>query len=224
MPEPHYIILAAATGFTSGLILSIPVGPVNLTIMNEGARRGFKYAALVGLGASIMEVIYCSIAFTGFAGFFSHGLVKAIMEVFSFLFIMFLGFKFLMNKGPHRPGKVGGRIEKKFHPHSAFMTGFVRVMGNPGILGGWIVLSASFLAHELVQPVWQCKIACVLGIGCGTSLWFCGLSYGVSLGQKKFSETTLLWMERISGMGLLLFGFGYGCRIVWQLAKARHGM
>ncbi|HZV34171.1 MAG TPA: LysE family transporter [Verrucomicrobiae bacterium] len=224
MLNPHAIILAAATGFSSGLILSIPVGPVNLTIMNEGARQGFKYAALVGLGASVMEVIYCSIAFTGFASFLSHGLAKAIIEVFSLIFIMFLGFEFLLGKPPHRRGRVSGRIEKKFHPHSAFMTGFVRVMGNPGILGGWIVLSASFLAHELVQPTWQSKTACVLGIACGTNLWFCGLSYGVSLGQKKFSETTLLWMERISGMGLLLFGIGYGCRIVWQLAKARHGM
>jgi len=34
------IALAALTGFISGLLLSIPVGPVNLTILNEGARRG----------------------------------------------------------------------------------------------------------------------------------------------------------------------------------------
>ncbi|HWF18785.1 MAG TPA: LysE family transporter [Verrucomicrobiae bacterium] len=223
MLDARDIVLAFGTGLASGLILSIPVGPVNVTIMNEGARRGFRYAMLVGIGASVMEMIYCSIAFTGFADFFNHDPVKAIMEVFSFLFIMFLGFKFLMNKTPHGPGKVS-RIEEKFHPHSAFMTGFVRVMGNPGILGGWIVLSASFLAHDLVQPTWSGKTACVLGIGCGTNLWFCGLSYGVSLGRKKFSDTTLMWMERGSGIGLLLFGFGYGCRIVWQLAKARHGM
>ena len=37
----HPILLAALTGFISGMLLSIPVGPVNLTIMNEGARNGF---------------------------------------------------------------------------------------------------------------------------------------------------------------------------------------
>ena len=46
------ILLAVLTGFLSGLGLSIPVGPVNLTIMNEGARRGFKWAALIGIGLS----------------------------------------------------------------------------------------------------------------------------------------------------------------------------
>ena len=71
MPVFQDIALAAATGFLSGLILSIPVGPINLTIMNEGARRGFFWAFMIGLGATAMEVIYCFIAFTGFSSFFS---------------------------------------------------------------------------------------------------------------------------------------------------------
>jgi len=41
MLELPPILIAGLTGFISGLLLSIPVGPVNLTIMNEGARRGF---------------------------------------------------------------------------------------------------------------------------------------------------------------------------------------
>src|SRR2546422_7923188 len=39
-------LLAVMTGFLSGFIISIPVGPINLTIINEGARRGFAWAAL----------------------------------------------------------------------------------------------------------------------------------------------------------------------------------
>ena len=58
------IASAILTGFLAGIILSIPVGPVNLTILNEGARRGFKWASLIGIGATVMEIIYCGIAFT----------------------------------------------------------------------------------------------------------------------------------------------------------------
>src|SRR5260370_17622838 len=96
MLEMHPILLAALTGFLSGLLLSVPVGPVNLTIMNEGARRGFYWAMMIGLGATTMEVIYCFIAFTGFASFFSKGLIKAAMELFSFVFMLFLGPNFLL--------------------------------------------------------------------------------------------------------------------------------
>src|SRR5215467_12757667 len=97
------ILSAALTGFISGLLLSIPVGPINLTILNEGARRGFFWAMLIGLGATTMEVIYCFIAFTGFASFFTQGYVKAAMELFSFVFLLFLGVKFLMAKSVATP-------------------------------------------------------------------------------------------------------------------------
>jgi len=86
MLELHPILLAALTGFLSGLLLSIPVGPVNLTIMNEGARRGFFWAMMIGLGATAMEVIYCFIAFTGFASFFSRGYVKGSDGTVQFCF------------------------------------------------------------------------------------------------------------------------------------------
>src|SRR5450759_2520520 len=98
MLELPPILVAGLTGLIFGLLLSIPIGPINLTILNEGARRGFKWAALIGLGATVMEVIYCFIAFTGFASFFTQGYVKAAMELFSFVFMLFLGVKFLLSK------------------------------------------------------------------------------------------------------------------------------
>src|SRR5207302_7366818 len=96
------ILLAALTGFISGLLLSIPVGPINLTIMNEGARRGFFWAVLIGLGATAGEVIYCFVSFTGFASFFEKGYIKAAMELCSFVFMLYLGIKFLMTKSVSR--------------------------------------------------------------------------------------------------------------------------
>src|SRR6059036_4364244 len=132
MADIHPILLAGLTGFISGFLLSIPVGPINLTIMNEGARRGFFWAMMIGLGATAMEVIYCFIAFTGFASFFSRGYVKAAMELFSFVFMLFLGLKFLLAKSVQAPvhlsaaaDKIEEQIEGRLHPHSAFMTGLV---------------------------------------------------------------------------------------------------
>ena len=49
------LVVAALTGFISGLLLSIPVGPIKITIVNDGARRGFKWAAAIWLGATVME-------------------------------------------------------------------------------------------------------------------------------------------------------------------------
>src|SRR5262249_4887163 len=109
----HPVIFGGLVGLVSGFLLSIPVGPVNLTIMNEGARRGFKWALLIGLGATSMELIYCLLAFTSFSSLFQHGYVKAAMELVSFVFLLFLGIKFLLVKSVHAsPVELGPAAEK----------------------------------------------------------------------------------------------------------------
>jgi threonine/homoserine/homoserine lactone efflux protein len=226
MPDLQPILKAALTGLAFGLLLCIPVGPINLTILNEGARRGFRWAALIGLGASAMEVIYCTIAFTSFSSFFGNKYIKAGMEVFSFVFMLFLGIKFLMAKTVSAPihisraaDKLEGRIEEKLNPHSAFFTGLVRTMANPGVLLFWIFLAVLFMSREWVERTWESKLACIGGVAVSTSLWFVGLSWAVSLGHGRLSEKTLLRIEHISGFGLLGLGLIHGGHIAWQLAK-----
>jgi threonine/homoserine/homoserine lactone efflux protein len=220
------MLMACLTGFVSGLLLSIPVGPVNLTIINEGARRGFKWALLIGLGATSMEVIYCLIAFTGFASLFNHEYIKQGMELFSFVFMLYLGAKFLMAKSVNAPIHLGAaahrieeRIEERLQSRSAFMTGFVRVMANLGVLVFWMLLAGNFISHGWVQPDWPGKLACVTGVALGTSLWFFVLSFGASRGHGKFSEKTLLRMEHYSGVCLLLLALFYGGQIVWEMVN-----
>ena len=233
MPELPPILLSALTGFLSGMLLSIPIGPVNLTIINEGTRRGFLRALLVGLGAATMDVIYCTIAFTGFSSFFKIRIVKTSMEVFTFVFLLFLGVKFLSAKtvtAPTRLGAAASRIEErigeKLHPHSAFMMGFVRVLGNLGVLLFWIVAAAYFMSHEAyftsyewVEDTIAAKAAFITGVALGANLWFLALSYMSSRGQGRLSERTLLRMEHFSGICLIVLGLYYGGHIAWQLAK-----
>src|SRR5947207_2281462 len=86
---------------------------------------------------------------------------------------------------------------------TGFMIGFVRTMANPGVLLGWIVLSAGFIAHDLVRPTGSGKTACILGVAGGTGAWFVGLSWFAAKGHGRFTEKTLLRMEHISGVCLL---------------------
>lgn len=221
MGEQHPLIMAALTGLVSGLLLSVPVGPVNLTIINEGARRGFRWAILIALGAVLMDLIYCTIAFTGFASFFGNRLIKAIMELSSFVFMLYLGMKFLKAKTLPTSHRMEERIEEKLHPHSAFMIGFVRVMGNPGVLLFWIILAANFMSRDWVEPNGPAKFSFIFGVATGASLWFLGLSYAVSRRHKVLKETTLLRIEHFSGIGLIALAVIHGARIVWQMTHGK---
>jgi len=208
-------LLAALTGFLSGFVLSVPVGPVNLTIINEGARKGLLWALMIGFGATAMEVIYCALAFTGFANFFDGRVIKAAMELVSFIFMLYLGIRFLW------ASTIPAVDEKKvcLQSKSPFGTGFVRVLWNPGVFLFWIVLAANFRARDWVGNSAGNVASCVAGVAAGTNVWFSGLSYAVSRRHKKFSERTLLKMEHVSGICLLGLAIAEGCHIVWQMAE-----
>ena len=215
----HPFLLAAVTGFVFGFILSVPVGPVNLTIINEGARRGLLWALLIGFGASAMEVIYCALAFTGFASFFDGIVIKAAMELVSFIFMLYIGIRFLKTRTVPSIAPVEEKIKVRLHPRSAFYVGLVRVMGNPGVFLFWIVLAALFKSRDWVGASWGDVCWCVAGVGAGTSVWFSGLSYAVSRGHGKFTEKTLLRMQHGSGIAMLLLALAQGGHIVWQMVR-----
>jgi threonine/homoserine/homoserine lactone efflux protein len=223
MPELHPIIVTALTGLLSGLLISIPVGPINLTIINEGARRGFLWGFMIGLGAVTMDTAYCTIAFTGIASFFERGVIKAAMDLTSFVFLLYLGYKFLTVRAIETPGKIEARLEEKLHPHSAYATGLVRVMGNPGVLLAWMVIAAKLTSRELVEETVRSRFTCVAGIATGATLWFLFLSYAVSVGGKKIGEKTLLRLERFSGLCLIAAAVFNGAKIVTEMVhQHRH--
>ncbi|MBM3832283.1 MAG: hypothetical protein FJ403_03200 [Verrucomicrobia bacterium] len=219
MAEVSELLMASIIGLVAGFLISIPVGPINITILNEGATRGFRWAALIGLGAIAMDFIYCSVAFAGFSGLFTSRLIRAAIELLSFLVMVYLGIKYLLIKELPVTGKSLERVEHRLHPHTAFMIGFVRVLGNPTVLLFWITLSASFISHEWIEDTWPSKGACVIGMSAGAFAWFIFLSFVVSLGHGKFSTKTLVRMSHFSGASFLVMAVLIGIRLVRLLAQ-----
>ena len=235
MEAVNPILLAALAGFVVALIFaSIPVGPINLTILNEGAQKGFKWAFLIGLGATAMDTVYCTVSFTGLSQILDSAAVKHTMQLMSFVFLLFLGFKFLLAQSVKVPTqldapseKLEARIGQKFHPHSAFATGFLRVAANLGVPVAWVGLSAYLMSSKayLTEQDWvadtiPAKAACIAGVFVATVLWFLFLSWRVARGHGKFSEKTLLRMQHISGLCLIATALFEGSQIVWLMSRS----
>ena len=213
------VLTAGLAGVISGFVVSIPVGPINITIINEGARRGFFWAFMIGLGAMAMDLIYCSIAFAGFSSLFASRFMKAAMELLSFLFLIYLGIKYLVTASLPATTPTVEAVEHKLHPHTAFWIGFVRVLGNPAVLLFWITVSATFISHDWIDDTLLSKTVCVLGTFVGGLLWFILLSYLVAQGHGKFSTQALVRMAHISGAILLIAGIVIGYRLISLLEK-----
>lgn len=206
------ILVAWLMGVLSGLISSVPVGPINVTIVNEGARRGFWWAVLIGLGSVTMELIYCGIGFAGFSELFDTPSMRGLLELGSCLLMLGLGARYLLAHS--ETDLKEGRLERRFHPHTAFMIGFLRVLGNPGVLLYWITMSAALVAHAWVEANPICKTACVAGVGMGALGWFVGLSYFVSHNFRWKDPASLVRLSQVSGAGLMVLGVIMGSRLL----------
>src|SRR4051794_890482 len=218
MPDLSSMLSAVAIGLVSGFLISIPVGPINLAIINEGAKRGFRWGVLIGFGAIAMDIVYCGIAFAGFSGMFTKGLLQATIQLLSFLALIYLGVRYLQATELPATSKSMEIVEHRLHQHTAFMIGFVRVLGNPSALLFWIFLSAFIMSHEWIDDSWAGRGACVVGMASCAFGWFVLLSFLVSLGHGRFSAKTLLRMSHVSGACLLLGALPVGVKLVKLLA------
>jgi threonine/homoserine/homoserine lactone efflux protein len=217
------LLTAGLLGLLAGFITSALGGPINVTVVNESAQNGFRRAFIMAIGAVLMETIYCVVAFAGFAQLFQIRMVQAMMELFSFLLVLWLGLKYLL--AGHIPGeeRVERFVEKKLHPHTAFWTGFVRVLGNPGVLLLWIGITGSLMAHGALEPSWASKGLFCGGVAASGLGWFAAVSWGVSHGHGRMSARALRRLSQVSGVMLLVTAAIIAGRLVMMLARLKQG-
>ncbi len=211
--------LDAGLGMLAGFITSALGGPINVTIVNESARSGFLRAFLIAVGAVLMETIYCAMAFAGFSSIFLSNTAQAVMQLTSFVLVLWLGLKYLLAGHVPGEGRVERMVEKRLNPHTAFWIGFVRVLANPGVLLLWLGITASLLSHGALDPTWSSKGVFCAGVAASGLIWFAGVSAAVARGKGRFSVTLLRTISRASGIVLLITAAVIAVRLVQLLAK-----
>ena len=217
---PTGYLIAIISGAITGFICAVPVGPINVAIMEEGIQSGRKQAFIIAIGALLMEMIYCIIAFSGFATLFSDKIILATVELISFLAVTFFGIKYLMINAVTVQGKRAKLFENRLSPHTAFWTGFVRVLVNPNVLLFWIMISAVLISNQTIQPEWKSRMACVIGAAIGIGSWFILLVIGSARAKNRFSDKTLVKFSQISGVLLLLLSIVIAVRLIGTVAQS----
>ncbi len=207
--------LAALAGVLSGLASAVPVGPVNVTIINEAARHGQRRAWWVGCGAGTMEMIFCSIGFAGFARLFDTPQVHVLFQLTGFLVIAALGWRYLTARTLPGFGRTEAAVRRRYQPHAAFLLGFVRVLGNPGVLLYWVAVAAGLAAHGVVGPDGRGRAACLAGVTVATFGWFGLLAWLAAQVHGRISPSWLLRLSRYSGGLLLVVAAVLGGRLAW---------
>lgn len=201
------LIKALIGGFTTGLIISIPLGPSAMESINRTLSKGIKDGFIVSLGAITADMSYLILINCGLSKLLRYN------KTTESLFWIISGFILvLMQYSDLKRIKTQNITKDTLHNSYPFLSGFLLTFTNPMTPTLWLGLSGTII------KVWSNlgKIyyhSFIFSIFLGMVTWFAGLNYitykGFKILKNNDSTKTSTYMKYIIlflGIGFILFG------------------
>ena len=190
-------------GLLIGLLVSAPMGPIGMLVIQRTLNRGRWPAFFTGLGAGLSDLFYCLLTGLGlsFVTDFIETHQSHLQLVGSVVLAVYAGYLFVSN--PSRSLTKGNVNTSNFFKD--FITGFLFTFSNPLILFLIIGLFArfSFLAPEFEAYHYVAGYMAILG---GAILWWLGVTWVVDKMRGHFNLRSLWLLNRILAGIILVMG------------------
>ena len=188
-------------GFVIGFSIAAPVGPIGVLCIRRTLAEGRAVGLVSGLGAATADAIYGCIAGFGLT-FISTLLIReqTWFRIIGGLFLCYLGLKALLSRPVEETvsAKGSGLI-------GAYVSTFFLTLTNPMTILSFMAIFAGLGIASASGNYISAGIL-VFGVFSGSAFWWLLLSGGVAVFQSKFNLRELKWVNRISGLIIMLFG------------------
>jgi threonine/homoserine/homoserine lactone efflux protein len=188
-------------GLLIGLSIAATVGPMCFLCIQRTLHRGQLYGFVSGLGIATADGVYGSIAAFGLT-LISNFLVseQTWIRLIGGLFLIYLGIKTMIS----RPAERAASAKANGH-FGAYASTFLLTLTNPLTILSFAAIFAGIGVGGANKSVVSAS-AVVLGVFAGSTLWWIILTSAISLLRSKFTPQWLLWINRVSGVIITLFG------------------
>lgn len=190
-------------GIIIGLMVSIPLGPIGIIVIQRTLNRGWLSGFFSGLGAATADLVYAIIAATGF------GIILQLVEthvrplqIITFCIVIIIGFA-ISQKSVKKMRKERTKSANFF---TDFLSMFLLTFSNPLVLGVFLALftGAATTGDASVKNI----VIILSGVFTGALLWWLTLTASVSLFRHKFRFRNLFWINKVTGIIILIIGIG----------------
>jgi L-lysine exporter family protein LysE/ArgO len=192
------LILSFFEGFLLGLGAAVPLGPINILIMNEAIKE-YKNGVVIGLGAMSSDVMYLLLIIFGLIAYFNQPYILKPLAFFGGIFLIYLAYSIFKS----RDAKIS--IQKEYIKKSSYkrlyLKGFALTAVNPYTIGFWLSVSG-YIASKDLNP-----FIAILGMLSAILLWITIMPYLVHRSKHKISAKVSHWISIASAV--ILFGFGF---------------
>ena len=188
-------------GFVLGFAIAAPVGPIGLLCIQRTLNQGRMVGLASGLGAATADAFYGAVAAFGLT------LITAFLVSQQFwlalvggLFLCYLGVRTLLAAPAERAAASEAR-----GAWPAYGSTFLLTITNPMTILSFAAIFAGAglvtATNDTLAAVWI-----VVGVFCGSAAWWLLLSGGVSLLRSRIDSGVMLWVNRVAGAILVIFG------------------
>jgi len=189
-------------GILIGFLVSIPLGPIGVLVIQRTVNKSRIAGFLSGMGAAISDTLYAIIA-----GFSLTFLIDLIREYE--IFLQAIGALVLLGLGIHlffkNPATDLRRNKLRGNTHfKDIVSTFLVTFSNPlSVFIFLAVFTSSGVAVNLEHPYHSFFL--ILGIFTGAIIWWFSLSGIVSLFRHKINLRILWWINKSAGAIIVVF-------------------
>lgn len=214
-------ILTILWGFAIGVLVSAPMGPTGILVIQRTLNKGRLPGLLTGLGASLSDFLYAviSVFFIGLVVDWLEQYQSTLQFVGSFFIAVYAIYLWSSNPASSLTSKdtttdgMSPRM-KASGVLKNFFSGFGITVSNPLIIFFYIALFArtNFLFEASAENWWLY----IIGFGClvgGAICWWLLITWAINKVRNNFGPRTLRTINRVIAgiMGCIaLFGCGNG--------------
>ncbi len=185
-------------GFFLGLGAAIPIGPINILIMNE-ALISYKNAVFIGAGAMSADLTYLSLILFGLLMRIKNNhTILPVVGIVGSAFLIYLSYGVFKNR--NATGEIMDFQRKKSNIIKSYLKGYSLTLLNPYTIGFWLSVTA-YVATNNLNPLFT-----VLGLIIAITLWITIMPFIVHKTKRFMSAKTFKIINIISSLVLLFFG------------------
>jgi len=189
-------------GLIVGLLVSVPLGPIGVLVVQRTVNKSRKAGFFSGLGAATSDLFYAIIA--GFSLTFIINFVRQhqlLFQIVGTAVLLALGFYIFFKNPIHDLRKTRRRGTTHFQD---YISSFLLTVSNPLVIFVFIaVFAGSGLVLNVKEPYHA--LAIILGIFTGGCSWWFILSGLVSLLRHKINLRFMWWFNKSAGILVWLF-------------------
>ncbi|HBT85898.1 MAG: LysE family transporter [Fermentimonas sp.] len=194
----------AAKGFIIGLLVSSPMGPINMLTIQRTLNRGRWHGFVTGMGAMLSDISYALITMVGLS-FISEFLSenKKILQIAGSIILVLFGIGVFRSN----PLKVWtpSYLPENTRYVKDFFSSFVLTFSNIAIVFVLIGLYTRFSFNPFYEG-FHVVIAGIAGFITAALLWWFFITTLVSRLRKKFKRNGLLVLNRVIGGVFVIIG------------------